>query len=586
MGNNQSENNRPTQPHMNLSDLEHILNTQRQRYEQKLQDELAKQRAQQLREQEAKERRAKEQEAREKLAKEQAKQRAEQSSNSSNTVPSNSVGGPQQQAAVIVPPQQLYPTLTQTPNYPVHVNQPHPLIQTNPFQQPNPMFQHYPQFNPPQPWNPPQHVNHPRNQPNSYQNRATPTPPPQDFVFVNAPGQRYKPVPSAPVEPSGPSTRPRIPDVVPSHGPRNRSRSTSRARPVNKNRGIYDCPTCNQRYGLKIFQCPNGHSACNDCKIRGRACAICGLSLTGVRNFEVENHVAQTPTTCPNKNEGCNSMIKQINMDKHLESCPYMEQQCPLVAIFGTCRWKGKLSQLSTHFDEMHSSNRGVDVDKEIYLRDIHNSSRQVHLVVIGGYNFLCHLQVSETDGKIFMAVQLLGINTAAKKWTYEIHVYKKSEPRRKYMYSDTCVSSKEEVFKSGKCAVLPIFYAATFVDREGMAFKFFIQKISNKNNEDDNQDDQLEEERENMNGNDTDESQRPQVENWRESCTTTESRVNDNQHYQRPRSWVNQRRALTYVCVNTGNTRNSVEVENWRASSDSRAQSARNTTQRPNKHN
>ncbi|KAF9815770.1 hypothetical protein SFRURICE_009287 [Spodoptera frugiperda] len=582
MGNNQSEENTSRQQaNMSVSEVERILDTQRRRFEQKLRQELAKQSAQQRQEKEAQERRARE----------QATLQAGQSTRPPAAATSNAV---QQQAVVTAPMQPLYPNL-QTPNYP-HPNQPQPFNQTNPFRhQPNPTFQNYPQghpLNPPQPWTPAQHINphYPMNQPN--QNRATPTPPPQDFVVVNAPEQRYRPAPSAPSAPTEPpciTARPRTPNAI-SHGPR--SRSTSRPRPVNKKRGICDCPTCYQRYGLKIFQCPNGHSSCNDCKMRGRACGICGMPLTEVRNFEIESYVAQTPAPCPNKNEGCYSMIKQIDMEKHLEDCPYREQQCPLTAIFGTCHWKGKLSQMSTHFDEMHSPNRGIDAEKEIYLKNIHDSSRQVHLVVVGGHNFLCHLKVSEPDGKIFMSVQLLGNKTSAKKWSYEIHIYKKSEPRRKYMYTDTCVYANrdiEDVFKSCSCAVLPIFYAASFTDKEGLAFKFFINENLNLNKNDEvgsqeQNDETNENDDENMNRNDAEKSQRPhEVENWRGSRNATEYNVDNNQehrpHYQRPRLWVNQ----TPRQSNTGHRRHSVEVENWRSSA-SGAQRAGTKAQWPNK--
>ncbi|KAJ8712678.1 hypothetical protein PYW08_007982 [Mythimna loreyi] len=275
----------------------------------------------------------------------------------------------------------------------------------------------------------------------------------------------YQPAPSAPPPPRGPTPRPR---------------SVSRPRNAPKERDVLDCPTCQARYGMRIFQCDNGHSSCEDCKNRRRLCGICKKPLTNRRNYDIENHISQTKAPCPHKSEGCKLYIKMIDMESHVKECPFKEQNCPLTEVFGTCHWKGKLSEISSHFDSMHANGCQTKVDSEMQLTNIRNNSQQVHLTVLGVYNFLLHLKVSENEGKVYMAVQLIGTKFSAQKWLYEIHVYNKSENRRKYVFTDSCCSSHdkiEDVFNAGECAVLPVWYANTFVCNGALTYKFFIKK-------------------------------------------------------------------------------------------------------------
>lgn len=115
-------------------------------------------------------------------------------------------------------------------------------------------------------------------------------------------------------------------------------------------------------------------------------------------------------------------------------------------------------------------------------LTNVRNNSQQVNLIVLGTYNFLLHVKVSEADGKLYMAVQLIGTKTSANKWLYEVHIYNKNENRRKFMYTDNCSASIdkiEDVFKTGECAVLPIWHANTFVNNGALNYKIFIKQVN-----------------------------------------------------------------------------------------------------------
>lgn len=135
---------------------------------------------------------------------------------------------------------------------------------------------------------------------------------------------------------------------------------------------------------------------------------------------------------------------------------------------------------------------RQADVDTEMVLLSLSQDNQIVYLVVIGTYNFLFYAEVSKGDGKLYMAVQLLGSNQSAGKWTYEIHIYNKREPRRKYQYTDVCRPVNKplkNIITNAECAIIPLAYANTFVNEGSLTYKFYIRKeMGGRNNFGNNQ--------------------------------------------------------------------------------------------------
>ncbi|CAH0402728.1 unnamed protein product [Chilo suppressalis] len=248
-------------------------------------------------------------------------------------------------------------------------------------------------------------------------------------------------------------------------------------RPANEKDEL-NCPTCKQSYTVAIYQCFKGHSSCSNCKSRRFPCGICGCPIGDMRNISLESFIAESKVACPNSNDGCRLYIKMADLEIHGKECPFSEMLCPLAAIFGQCQWRGKLPQISKHFNDVHPSHCNADVDTEMFLTRC--ETQMVHYVALGTFNFLFHVKVSECDRKIYMTAQLIGTKQSASKWSYEIHIYNKSQARRKYQYVDVCHSNKtplSEIFAEEKCAILPFSYAENFFNRDCINYKFFIKK-------------------------------------------------------------------------------------------------------------
>ncbi|CAH0595059.1 unnamed protein product [Chrysodeixis includens] len=288
-------------------------------------------------------------------------------------------------------------------------------------------------------------------------------------TFNNATPNLTRPVPAIPTAPPA---------------PRERSKSRPRITTAEfKNSSVdeLDCATCGAPLGVGIFRCSRGHNSCVNCKRSGQRCRLCFQPILQVRNYDLELKAAQRKVACPNKEDGCNAFVKQSEMESHTAKCPFQPQKCPLSSVFGNCDWTGQLYQMSSHFKSLHPAQRQTNVDTELTLQNVTKNSRQLVLVVLGVYNFVLHVKVSESERNIYMAVQLIGTKNSAEKWIYEIHVYNKNEAIRKYTFIDNCNPSSEsvdKVFQQRKCAVLPFAYANTFVYKDVLTYKVYMKKI------------------------------------------------------------------------------------------------------------
>ncbi|XP_073948276.1 E3 ubiquitin-protein ligase SIAH1A-like isoform X4 [Choristoneura fumiferana] len=325
-----------------------------------------------------------------------------------------------------------------------------------------------------------------------------------DYVVISRYQQRYSSNPSAP--PAADVTE--LPEAAPAYsaptspqprcGPSNpgpsdvphsvlpkknpRARSVSRARALDPR---YNCPTCTQRLGLTIYICEKGHGTCKDCKENNRTCGSengrCGAPITGMRNIALEAFVAEHGQNQLSKceNEKCTLRFNVHGMEKHLKECPFGVIDCPMGKFLGKCSSRCKIEDLASHFDSCHKEQRGAELDKEMFIL-LSAYIQKLYLIKNGPYNFLLHLKVSEIDHMVYMAVQLLGTTVSSSKWSYEFHVYNKSQPRRKYQHVINCHAMStplKEIFTDKNCAALPIGFATSFVNEGALTFKLFITK-------------------------------------------------------------------------------------------------------------
>lgn len=140
----------------------------------------------------------------------------------------------------------------------------------------------------------------------------------------------------------------------------------------------------------------------------------------------------------------------------------------------------GKINSLASHFNVFHPEHIQADVNAEMSLSDLENTKSLVNLITLGKFCFLFHIKVDTANQAIYMAIQFFGTSVSAAKWSYDFHVYDKSQPRRKYLYSDVCLSTSvpiDEIFNNNTCAVFPQSYFKTFENNGVVNYKFFIKR-------------------------------------------------------------------------------------------------------------
>ncbi|CAG9087546.1 unnamed protein product [Plutella xylostella] len=259
-----------------------------------------------------------------------------------------------------------------------------------------------------------------------------------------------------------------------------------------------ECPVCMEAMCAPIFQCKVGHSLCHTCtsNLRPPVCPICREDMTQMRNWQLEEILNKAQVPCPNKSRGCIYVTKTVDVEDHLKECIFRSMDCPLGVVFGKCSWNGQLKEMMDHFSQRHPENCNVTSDAEVVLKNINikEDDRFVYLLAQGKLVFIMTVKLDTLQNMAYWTVQHIGSKKAAQQHVYEIHLTSQQDTRRKVVFTDHCFNDAikaDEVFRMGKCAILPLETFAHFVKDKKIGFRFFIKKMpfapkSNKENKPD----------------------------------------------------------------------------------------------------
>lgn len=246
-----------------------------------------------------------------------------------------------------------------------------------------------------------------------------------------------------------------------------------------------ECPVCMETMTAPIFQCQSGHSLCNNCtqSLVPPVCPICRQAMTQMRNWQLEDIVHKAKVPCPNKSFGCVYTMINADVEDHLKECIFREMECPLGAVFGKCSWRGKVKEMMDHFKERHEEYCNASSDSDIVLDNINvkEDDRHFFMVSQGKMLFIITFKLDTLQKMAYWTVQHIGSKLVAKQHIYEIHVTSNQDQRRKVVYIEHCFNDSikaDEVFRLGKCAVLPLDYLSHFVKDKKLTFRFFIKRL------------------------------------------------------------------------------------------------------------
>lgn len=135
------------------------------------------------------------------------------------------------------------------------------------------------------------------------------------------------------------------------------------------------------------------------------------------------------------------------------------------------------------HFKERHADYCSATSDADIVLDKINikEDDRHFFLVSQGKLLFIITFKLDTLQKMAYLAVQHIGSKFVARQHIYEIHVTSNQDQRRKVVYTEHCFNDAikaEEVFRQGKCAVLPLDYLSHFIKDKKLTFRFFIKRL------------------------------------------------------------------------------------------------------------
>lgn len=116
---------------------------------------------------------------------------------------------------------------------------------------------------------------------------------------------------------------------------------------------VLDCPICLEPLIIPVFQCENGHVACNCCcsKLKNR-CASCCLPIGYNRCRAMEKVIESVKISCQNVKYGCKETVSYTKKHDHEHVCLQAPCSCPHT----DCSFVGSSKKLYQHFSSKHSS--------------------------------------------------------------------------------------------------------------------------------------------------------------------------------------------------------------------------------------
>lgn len=143
----------------------------------------------------------------------------------------------------------------------------------------------------------------------------------------------------------------------------------------------------------------------------------------------------------------------------------------------------GKLTEMMEHFKERHPKHCDVNTDTDVEVSNIsiREDERLVYLVAQTKMLFIITMKIDTLQKMAYWTIQHIGSKKVAQQHIYEIHVTSKQDPRRKVVFIEHCFNDAmkaDDVFRIGKCAVLPLDVLAHFIKDKHLSFRFFIKRI------------------------------------------------------------------------------------------------------------
>ncbi|CAM8950301.1 unnamed protein product [Rhodiola kirilowii] len=116
---------------------------------------------------------------------------------------------------------------------------------------------------------------------------------------------------------------------------------------------VLDCVICYESLKIPVFQCENGHIACDSCCTKlNNKCPSCSFPIGYNRNRAIEKVIESMKVLCRNSKHGCRERLDFNGRKEHEDNCIYSPYRCPIHC----CGVIGSFQQLWRHIPDRHST--------------------------------------------------------------------------------------------------------------------------------------------------------------------------------------------------------------------------------------
>eukprot|EP00941_MAST-03F_sp_MAST-3F-sp1_P004857 g4857.t1 len=228
---------------------------------------------------------------------------------------------------------------------------------------------------------------------------------------------------------------------------------------------ILECPVCLDMITPPIYQCPEGHLICPDCRENcTNKCPTCRAPLGNIRNRALEKCVENRKISCKFKLFGCPERVAYSEAKNHAKTCKFRPYMCPRSR--SNCNWSGKLEDVVPHLCTRHNmkvvnpkSNHALEnVINETYSNPdgVKGAVWEGPIVksATGNCHFIIHFE-QRPNGQYVSFVRFIGSKDDAKKYTYHLQCARNGRKIRWQGIPRSIRSSAKEVMAVNDCLIL-----------------------------------------------------------------------------------------------------------------------------------
>ncbi|KAJ4706978.1 E3 ubiquitin-protein ligase [Melia azedarach] len=116
---------------------------------------------------------------------------------------------------------------------------------------------------------------------------------------------------------------------------------------------VFECGICYEALRIPVYQCRNGHIACDSCRIKliGRKCPTCRQFFFICRNRAIEKVIELLQVKCNYAPYGCQETMAYSKKHQHEKTCQHSPCFCPCLG----CNFAGLSDQLYQHLRTDHN---------------------------------------------------------------------------------------------------------------------------------------------------------------------------------------------------------------------------------------